>query len=102
MAKNKYGIRHVRIEPADDGGFMTEVCKYPPEKKKGEKNAAIPMDYESGIEKHVHTNGKELGKFIEDLFPPSSASRKKGESKSVSDGGSRIDTYEGSGEEEEE
>ena len=65
----KTDIKHIRIEPADDGGFMTEVCYRPKPKKEGAKGPMMPMDYDENVKKHVHASGKDLGEFITGLFP---------------------------------
>lgn len=97
--KPKHGIKNIHIEPADDGGFMTEVCHYPKEEKKsGNGKMPMPMDYDSNITKHVCSSGKELGEFISGLFPPVSSRSKKGKSESASGDGSSIETYEGDSE----
>lgn len=114
MAKKvpKHGIKNIRIEPADDGGFMTEICHYPkpqPEEKIKSDDGKVTIvrpgfsDYDSNITKHVHANGKDLGEFIMGLFPGAVARSKKGTSSSQAGDGSRIDTYDSSegGDEEE-
>lgn len=108
MKQPKHGIKHIRIEPATDGGFMTEVCHYPKPAKKtdGSNRGAVPIGlYDDNITKHVHANGKDLGSFISGLFPGASARSKKGISQSSSGDGSHIETYEGAsdgGDEDEE
>lgn len=113
MKRPSHGIRNIRIEPATDGGFMTEINHYPKpakrEEVKGEDGKTIVIhptftDYDSNTTKHVHANGKDLGAFITSLFPGAVARSKKGTSSSQAGDGSRIDTYDGSesGEDEEE
>ena len=100
-----HGIKHIRIEPADDGGFMTEVEHYPkPEKKSGDGKGPMAFTpYDANVTKHVHASGKDLGEFIVGLFPGAVARSRKGTSSSQSGEGSRIDTYESTegGDEEE-
>ena len=85
----KHHIRHVGIEPADNGGFVAHVEKRAPESKS--KDIPTTMDE---ISTRVFGSHKDLIGFLDEILAPKGSEGKKGHSKTVEKGSSRVDTWE--------